>query len=94
MPRAALILAAWLLALPAGASEPARTALDAVMASQQVDIVHAAAFPDGTVEVLFGIDASEREQEQIVEALRAHPDVRAVVATTSPRGVFCRSIED
>lgn len=77
------------LALPALADVKAARALQSILQQEPTHVVHAQVLPDGTVEILFGIDASEREQARLVDALRAHPDVRGVLPTTSPR-TFCR----
>lgn len=83
------LLATLFLSLPALADAKADAALRSVLRQETVDIVHAKALADGTIEIIFGIDASELEQARVVDALRAHRDVRGVVATPSPR-TFCR----
>lgn len=84
-----LLLSMLFLNLPALADAQAQAALHEILQREKVDIVHAKALPDGTVEILFGIDASEAEQARLIEALRAHPHVRGVEASASSR-TFCR----
>lgn len=68
---------------------PAALALDAVLQQENVEVVHAQGYPDGSVEIMFGVSVDDAEHMRIVERLRSHPDIRSVEAYASPR-TFCR----
>jgi len=83
----ALLLAA---ALPCQADQgKAADALYAVLARENLEILHAKALADGSVEILFGVTVNDADHLRVVETLRAHPDVKGVHAMSSPR-TFCR----
>lgn len=67
----------------------AGTALQAVLARESLEILHAKALADGTVEILFGVTVNDADHMRVVDSLRAHPDVKGVHAMSSPR-TFCR----
>ncbi len=65
------------------------TAMNAILVAEGIEIVHAEALADGVVEVIFGVSVADHELTRAVDRLRAHPDIRDVIAQTSPR-TFCR----
>ena len=66
----------------------AAAALDHVLREANLEIVHAEALADGVVDIIFGVSVNDYEHMQVVEKLRAHPDVKDVIARSSPR-TFC-----
>ncbi|MGF1644891.1 MAG: hypothetical protein ACFCUJ_14740 [Thiotrichales bacterium] len=69
------------------AQDSSTTALEQTLASEQLEIIHAKARPDGSVEIVFG-DVTETERERLLSKLRNHPDVKGIEAHLSPR-TFC-----
>ncbi|KAF0102551.1 MAG: hypothetical protein FD187_2062 [bacterium] len=67
----------------------AGVALQTVLARESLEILHAKALEDGTVEILFGVTVNDADHMRVVDSLRAHPDVKGVHAMSSPR-TFCR----
>lgn len=90
MKPSALITLLFATALPCQADQgKADAALQAVLARESLEIVHAKALADGTVEILFGVTVNDADHLRVVDALRTHPDVKGVNAMSSPR-TFCR----
>ena len=81
------LLCAASLSCQAGQSAAA-AALDDILREADLEIVHAEALPDGVVDIIFGVSVNDYEHMQVVEKLRAHPDVKDVIARSSPR-TFC-----
>ncbi len=67
----------------------AADALQAILVRENLEILHAKALEDGTVEILFGVTVNDADHMRVVDSLRAHPDVKGVHAISSPR-TFCR----
>jgi acyl-CoA reductase-like NAD-dependent aldehyde dehydrogenase len=85
----ALFAALPCLALATSQEDRAQTALQGILAQADLEIIHAKALPDGSVELIFGVSVDDDTQIDIVQRLQAHPDVAAVHAQASPR-TFCR----
>jgi len=84
-----LLSLAWSPSVLAGQAT-ADAVLQRMLATEDVDIVHAEALPDGVIDILFGVAANELEIDRVVSQLQAHDAVRDVIVRTSPR-TFCFS---
>lgn len=65
-------------------------ALDSVLSSESLEIIHAEAYANGMVEIIFGVSVNDYDHLRVVEKLRAHPEIKDVIARSSPR-TFCNN---
>jgi hypothetical protein len=72
----------------AGADE-AENAVTAILFDANMENVSCAFRKDGFVDILFGVAVPEAEYVRIVEQIRAHPDVRGVLAGRGS-GNYCK----
>jgi hypothetical protein len=63
-------------------------ALESLMRDENLEIIHSEVLADGVVDILFGVTVTDFDYLRLVDKLRKHPDIKDVIARTSPR-TFC-----
>ena len=70
------------------AQQQAMEALESLMRDENLEIIHSEVLADGVVDILFGVTVTDFDYLRLVDKLRMHPDIKDVIARTSPR-TFC-----
>jgi len=84
-----LLVLFFCFSLPSQAAQlQAAEALKNLLQDEDLEIIHSEVLADGVVDILFGVTVTDFDYVRVVDKLRKHPDIKDVIARTSPR-TFC-----